>query len=525
MPEVRMKGPLRIRNAWSGLRLARQVVQIACFLFAFVLFFSAARGRPLLPWADIFFRLDPLSGLAGMVAARAWIPRLAWGLVILGLTLLLGRVWCGWICPLGSLLEWVRLPGARKRGANVSPRWRQAKYLLLGATLISALFGSLSLLVLDPLAIFTRSFGGLFLVALDRVVTALEGLIYPLPFLSPLVDWLENLLRGPILPAEARFIAGSGWIFLLLAGILGLNALAERFWCRYLCPLGGLLGLLARFSFLRPVVGSGCTACGKCSRVCAMGAIAAGKPYEVAPSECVMCLDCLADCPREDMGIQPGLPPLASPGEPLVAPLPGRRAVLYALAAGTAGVLVAESGLGTRQPDPFLVRPPGAQDETAFLSRCLRCSECIRVCPTGGLQPALLQSGLEGLWTPHLVSRLGACDYACTTCGETCPSGAIPLLELAQKREVIIGLASIDQNRCLPWAYNMPCIVCEEMCPRPEKAVQLDTVVVKDSNGLEKTLQRPYVVRERCIGCGICENQCPVASTAAIRVINLQRMG
>jgi polyferredoxin len=515
------------KNIWTRLRLSRKLVQLLFFAFALVLLFSAQRGRPLFPWADVFFRFDPLAGLAGMIGARVWIPQLGWGLLTLALTLLLGRVWCGWVCPMGTLLDWVRLPGARlgearQRAGRISPRWRQAKTLLLAAALVSALLGSLSLLALDPLAIFTRAFGGVLIPALDRAVTALETAIYPVTWLSPLVDWLEELLRGPVLPAEPHFTNGSGWIFLLLAGILALNALAERFWCRYLCPLGGLLALFSRFALLRPVVGAGCKACGKCSRVCPMGAIQGGERYEVVPSECVMCLDCLADCPREDIGMRLTLPPLPAAGEETLAPLPSRRALLGTLALGAAGVLVGEVGLGRVRSDAHLVRPPGAQDEAAFLARCLRCAQCIRVCPTGGLQPALLEAGLEAVWTPRLDSRLGACDYACTACGETCPSGAIPLLDLAQKRETVIGMAVIDRGLCLPWAYNTPCIVCEEMCPRPEKAVQLEVAEAVNAEGKTISLQRPYVVRERCIGCGICENQCPVASEAAIRVVKLR---
>jgi Pyruvate/2-oxoacid:ferredoxin oxidoreductase delta subunit len=141
----------------------------------------------------------------------------------------------------------------------------------------------------------------------------------------------------------------------------------------------------------------------------------------------------------------------------------------------------------------------------------------MKVCPTSGLQPVLFESGIEGLWTPHLVPRLGQCDYGCNACGQVCPSGAIPSLSLEQKREAVIGQAVVDRNRCLPWAYGTPCIVCEEMCPRPQKAIRLEEATMLNSQGEEVTVQRPYVMLDLCIGCGICEYQCP-AGEAAIQV-------
>jgi ferredoxin len=142
----------------------------------------------------------------------------------------------------------------------------------------------------------------------------------------------------------------------------------------------------------------------------------------------------------------------------------------------------------------------------------------MKVCPTTVLQPALTEAGLEGVWTPVLVTRLGYCDYGCTACGDICPTGAIPTLSLEEKRIAVLGLARVDQSRCLPWAYETSCIVCEEMCPVPEKAIRLEEVTGSDAQGREMVLQRPYVVRELCIGCGICETKCPMLGEAAIRV-------
>jgi ferredoxin len=159
------------------------------------------------------------------------------------------------------------------------------------------------------------------------------------------------------------------------------------------------------------------------------------------------------------------------------------------------------------------------KDEAEFLSACIRCGACFDVCPTSGLQPALTQAGASGLWTPVLQPRLGFCDYTCTACGHVCPTGAIPPLRLSTKRRQVIGVAVIDRNTCLPWAQNTTCAVCWELCPVPKRAIKLGKgrTVVGPSGG-ELWIRNPSVVSERCTGCGICENRCPVQGTPAITV-------
>jgi ferredoxin len=142
----------------------------------------------------------------------------------------------------------------------------------------------------------------------------------------------------------------------------------------------------------------------------------------------------------------------------------------------------------------------------------------VKVCPTGALAPSLFEAGLEGLWTPLLVARMGYCDFSCHACGQICPTGAIPPLTLAEKRQRVIGTAYIDQNRCFPWASFRPCIVCNEVCPIFENAIALEEVDMIAPDGQRVHLQRPRVRQELCIGCGLCEYKCPVSGPAAIRV-------
>ena len=132
----------------------------------------AAAGR--FPYADLFFRFDPLAAFGTMLAARAWLPHLALALVTLGLTLMVGRIWCGWICPMGTLLGWFRFRIAGRRAARVPERLRGVKYVLLGAIVTMAALGNLTLMVLDPIALITRTFTTSLIPGLDYVVTAVE---------------------------------------------------------------------------------------------------------------------------------------------------------------------------------------------------------------------------------------------------------------------------------------------------------------------------------------------------------------
>jgi polyferredoxin len=510
-------------SRWNFWRQTRRIVQILFFVLFIFLLFASLQRQTVFPLADLFFRVNPLSALAAMLASRAWIPRLGWAIIIIGLTLLVGRVWCGWICPFGTLLEWVTFQKARQRAKSISSRWRMVKYILLVTILVGALFGNLTLLAFEPLTLFTRAMTTVVIPAFNYSISTTETGLYSLAFMRPAISWVEAVVRGPILPVVQPVFNSSLLIAGLFFGILGLNLLADRFWCRYLCPLGALLGWLAKFSILRPLIGQACNGCTRCALLCKPGAIrtipATGetdREVEIMPAECTVCLDCLVVCAKDGLGIGPVIKPAPAQEFDL-----SRRQFLQTIAVGAAGMVLLHVDTRLRRKNSRLIRPPGVVDEQDFLSTCLRCSECMKVCPTNGLQPLQGEAGLEGLWTPGLMPRLGHCDYGCNACGQVCPSGAIPNLTLDQKRQAIIGTAVVNRNRCLPWASATACIVCEEMCPTPEKSIRLEEVSVTQPSGEIVTLQRPYVLRELCIGCGICENHCPLEGDAGIQVYSV----
>jgi len=379
-------------------------------------------------------------------------------------------------------------------------------------------------MILDPIPNLTRTMTVVVLPSVNYAITSTERALY-LRLLRPAVDLIERAFRGPVLPFSQYYFAANVAIALSFVGIVGLNAIAERFWCRYLCPLGGLLALLSKVALFRRVVGEECNRSALCADTCPMDTIEPQRGYESDPGECTVCLDCLVDCPKSGIGFRWRWEPIWREYDP------SRREVLISLGASAAAVALINTSAQVGNPDPYLIRPPGALDEEfnedEFLSRCIRCGACIKVCPTAGLQPSgLKEVGLKGLWTPHLVSRLGQCDYGCHACGQVCPSGAIRPLSLPIKQLTVIGRAYIDVNRCLPWADDIPCAVCEEMCPVPDKAITLRADdETDDGEGTgdsrvqgESGAPRPYVISSRCIGCGLCEKRCPLNGESAIRV-------
>jgi len=504
------------RARWARLlswRRLRQISQLlALLLFLYLLLDIRLGNEGWLPH-DLFFRLNPLVGMATMLAARQWILPLALGAATLALTLILGRAWCGWICPLGTILDWTRLPRRFRRPSALPAQWRQAKYLVLFAVLFSALLGSLTFLVLDPITLLFRTIASAVLPATYSVVTWAETFLYRFEPLQTPLEHVDGFLRDTVIPLDQSFYLPSLLVLAVFLGVLILNAVRPRFWCRYLCPLGGLLSLVSRVSLVRHKVDSDtCIACRRCTEACSLEAIGPSETFVADTAECTLCLDCREVCPTRAVSFGTGSPPANRvPGG-----IPRRTALASMAAIGLGvGLLRLAPVLGTSEPPS--IRPPGAS-EPGLRDKCIRCGQCINVCPTGALQAGVLSAGYDGLWTPVLIPRHGYCDFACRRCGEVCPTGAIPLLSMEEKRQAVIGKAEIDTQRCIPWANGQNCIVCQEMCPLTEKAIELQETSVNNSEGYETMLLLPEVIEERCIGCGICEHQCPLRGESAIRV-------
>jgi ferredoxin len=313
----------------------------------------------------------------------------------------------------------------------------------------------------------------------------------------------------------------------LFIAILAVSLRVTRLWCRAICPLGALLGAVSRWSVLGLHKDeSNCDNCNRCLLHCQGGDDPiGGVPWRKA--ECLMCMNCVGSCPHDGLVFR-----FFRKEREVASPDLGRRRTITGLAAGAAIVplMRANTGLG-KSRNERLLRPPGSLNESDFLSRCIRCGECMKVCPNIALHPTLDQAGLEGLWTPTLVPRIGYCEPSCVLCSEVCPTGAIWQITPKEKGWVVgvgqqsqpirLGTAFYDRGRCLPWAMAIDCIVCEEWCPVSPKAIYVQEAQVIDSAGNTKTVKQPRVDPSRCVGCGACEYACPLQEHPAVYVTSI----
>jgi len=445
----------------TTVRIIVQTVVMALFLtFVFVTTFSHLDDVPALRfWVGKFLEVDPLIAIATALATHTLYKGLAWSLLLLIPTLFLGRFFCNWLCPFGIVHQFAGwLFNARSAKQRIeSNRYRPVfaiKYYVLVAMLVAAAFGTVQTGLLDPICLLHRSLTSSLLPALNM----------PRPVAELFGD-----------PRLHQF----GWVIgFLIVLLVGLNLVVPRFFCRTLCPLGALLGVLSRFSLWRIERDPNkCTDCGLCLQNCE----GACDPHtRLRKSECLVCFNCIEDCPQDALSFAF----LPQRTHELPWPDVARRRAAFAAVAGVLFYPFAKlSGRTTRDFSAKVIRPPGCVEEREFLERCIKCGQCIRVCPTNVLQPAMLEADIEGVWTPVMNFRMGFCQLNCTACGQVCPTGAIQQLSIEQKLglgpykkdgPVKLGTAHYDLGRCLPWAKNIPCVVCEEVCPTSPKAIHTE---------------------------------------------------
>ncbi len=419
-------------------------------------------------------------------------------------TLLLGRVYCSVVCPLGVLQDGIARLGKKRRY-----RFATAKtWLRIGAlgVFVIALVAGFPFVfsILEPYSAFGR-------IATDVFAPVWQSGSNIVALAS---ERAQNFAIGPTpvwqkgLPALIAAV--------LTLGVIGLLAWKSgRTWCNTLCPVGTILGYCSRIALLRPRIDAeNCVHCGQCAKNCKASCIDAAHAV-IDASRCVSCFNCLDSCSRGALAYVPATKATGAAGKGADRPDLARRSFV-ALGLSLVGVPALAATRGPEAKAPILARkqrpvrevpitPPGASGLRAFTEHCTGCQLCVSACPN-----QVLSSIDDGTWLlqPSLSFERGFCRVNCVACSEVCPTGAIRPISAAGKSATQIGRAVVDWKRCIINTDKVQCTACSRICPTQAASL------VGRKDGPKWLAVDP----ERCTGCGACEYVCPVHPVAAIRV-------
>ncbi|KAF0154222.1 MAG: 4Fe-4S ferredoxin [Syntrophaceae bacterium] len=417
---------------------------------------------------------------------------------ILLITLVFGRVYCSFLCPLGTLQD-LLIAGSRRLGLQpkhpFSKPHNGLRYTLLALTAMAILIGSLSLVsLIDPYSLTGRIFAH---------------------FLQPLIIQTYNLGIMALKPFDLYWypkqtafvplsvLAVTAGFFLL---ILYLAATRGRLYCNTVCPVGTFLGLLSRVSIFQFMLNQkACSECVRCANVCKAGCIDP-QNASIDMSRCVGCFNCLNACSQATISYQ-----RRQRQTNIDTWSPARRGfIIGGVAASAAGLLAFNAniraflGADSARVNPP-VTPPGSLNTTRFTQTCTACSLCVSVCPTQVLTPTFMDFGVSGLLQPKMNYEKSFCDYECNVCCKVCPTGALMPLSLDDKKLTQIGEAELLKDICVVFVDHNNCGACGEVCP---------THAIRFVD--KENILYPEIDKQYCIGCGACQLACPTVPRSIV---------
>lgn len=446
-------------------------------------------------------------------------------IVVLGLTLLLGRIYCSVICPMGvfqDVVAWISRLFKKKNPYSYSkPKtWLRLTVLVLFVVLVVAGFNGIALLV-APYSAYGRMANSLLqplYIAANNCLAGIAESNDSMAFYS--VE--PHLVVVPLLVVAAVTLV----VIVVLASIGG------RTYCNTICPVGTVLGYVAKFSWFKPYIDTDkCKSCGKCMKNCKASAILIDRKNGIASidyTRCVTCGNCLEECSFNALTYchpSPVKKAASSKQEEKVdtnlRSMISTAVVLGASAAVKAQEMKVDGGLAAIEDKQMPKRntrivPPGALSARNLESHCTGCQLCVSNCPNGVLRPS---TDLDHFLQPFSSYENGYCRPECTKCSEVCPAGAIKPIAPEEKASTQIGHAVWVKKNCVVLTDEVHCGNCAKHCPVGAiQMVPLDADSVKDPRAAANALMIPVVDTEFCIGCGACENLCPARPFSAIYV-------
>ena len=436
------------------------------------------------------------------------------------ITLLFGRIYCSSLCPMGILQDMADWLAKRFHRKKKYPHLKEQKILRwsMVALVVLAFTGGFHLILnlLDPYS------------AYGRIATNIFKPVYLA--INNLVAAVGNYFNNYHFYEMDIFMASISSLVIAVCTLLIIGFLSYKYgrlYCNTICPVGTVLGFLAKFSLFKIKLGNnGCNSCGLCEIRCKASCIDAATK-EIDYSRCVTCFNCVEVCNKKAIAYQfSGW----SPNNPHTIERDSKgfdatkRTFLSAsILVGLASLQKVFAGrdkdsahkineIYTSHNVPFKkkhpITPPGSVDVNRFNDSCTACQLCVSKCPSQVLQPTFTAYGIIGMMQPAMRFEHGYCNYHCTLCSEICPSKAIVEISEKEKKKLQVGLVHFVKENCVVVTDGTNCGACSEHCPTQAVSMQ----------PYKGNLTIPTIHNELCVGCGGCEYICPVRPFRAIYV-------